>query len=143
MQHRRLLAAILILAIAGLGISFYLTNSYLFGGIIACGQSGGCETVRSSPYAWLLGVPLPIWGAVAYAGLTGLAVWGLAMRRLGEWGRLALFALGLAGLLFSGYLTYLELFVIHAICRWCVGSAVIMLLLFLCTLPLLGGHEEA
>lgn len=143
MRQRPLLAAILIMSIAGLAISFYLTNLYLFGGIIPCGASGGCEVVKGSPYAWLLGVPIPMWGAVAYVAITGVAVWALAMRRLGEWARLSLFALGLAGLLFSGYLTYLELFVIHAICRWCVGSAVIMLALFLCTLPLLSGHEEA
>jgi uncharacterized membrane protein len=144
LRDRPLLAAILILSIAGLAISFYLTDLYLFGGIIPCGASGGCEVVRESPYAWLLGVPIPIWGAVVYGAITGVALWLLARRRLGEWGRLSLFALGLAGLLFSGYLTYLELFVIHAICRWCVGSALVMLALFLSTLLLLrSGREEA
>lgn len=141
MRDRRLLSTALLLALAGLAISFYLTNLYLFDGIIPCGASGGCQTVAESPYAWLLGIPIPMWGAVAYTAITGVTVWGLAMRRLGEWGRLALFGLALAGLLFSGYLTYLELFVIHAICRWCVASAVIMLLLFLVTLPLLRPKE--
>lgn len=140
-RDRRLLALILALAIAGLLISFYLTNLYLFGGIVPCGSSGGCEAVKNSPYAWLLGVPIPMWGAVAYTAITGVAVWGLAMRHLGEWGRLALFGLGLAGLLFSGYLTFLELFVIKAICLWCVASGLIMLALFLATLPLLRAKE--
>ncbi|HLO04692.1 MAG TPA: vitamin K epoxide reductase family protein [Symbiobacteriaceae bacterium] len=140
-RDRRLLGLVLLLAIAGLAISFYLTNLYLFGGIVPCGASGGCQTVAESQYAWLLGVPIPMWGAVAYTAITGVAVWALAMRRLGEWGRLALFGLALAGLLFSGYLTYLELFVIRAICRWCVASAVIMLGLFVATLPLLGSKE--
>jgi uncharacterized membrane protein len=139
--ERWLLGLILILAILGMGISFYLTNLYLFGGIVPCGASGGCAAVKASPYAWLLGVPIPMWGAVAYGAITGVAVWGLAMRRLGEWGRLGLFGLGLAGLLFSGYLTYLELYVIHALCRWCLASAGIMLALFLATLPLLRTKE--
>jgi uncharacterized membrane protein len=143
MRERRFLQAILLLSLAGLTISFYLTYHYLFGGIIACGGSSACETVKESPYAWLLGVPIPMWGAVAYAGLTGLAVWGVSTRRLGEWGRLSLFGLSLACLLFSAYLTYLEFFVIEAICRWCMASAVIILVLFLCTLPLLRGETEA
>lgn len=141
MRDRRLLGTVLLLSLAGLAISFYLSNLYLFGGVIPCGTSGGCQTVAESPYAWLLGIPIPMWGAVAYTAIVGVAVWGLAMRRLGEWGRLALFGLALAGLLFSGYLTYLEFFVIHAICRWCIASAVIMLLLFLVTLPLLKPKE--
>jgi uncharacterized membrane protein len=141
MRERRLLGLILTLAIAGLGLSFYLTNLYLLKGIVPCGGSGGCQTVAESPYAWLLGVPIPMWGAVAYAGITGVAVWGLAMRHLGEWGRLALFGGALVGLLFSGYLTYLEVFVIHALCRWCLASAGLMLALFLATLPLLRSKE--
>lgn len=140
-RDRLLLGIVLTLAIIGLAISLYLTNLYLLGGIIPCGESGGCQVVAESPYAWVLGVPIPMWGAVAYTAITGVAVWGLAMRRLGEWARLSLFGLALAGLLFSGYLTYLELFVIRAICRWCIASAVIMLLLFVSVVPLVKGES--
>ncbi len=115
----RVLAAAL--ALAGLAISLYLTITWYDDTIPVCvGGGGGCEKVQTSDYADLSGVPVSMVGAIGYA----LIVISLALPR--DTGRLAGALLGLVGLGFSAYLTYLELFVINAICQWCVASAVVM-----------------
>ena len=91
------------------------------------GGSGGCETVQSSSYATILGVPVAVVGLVGYSGLLVSA----SLR--GEVGIYLGFLVALVGALFSAYLTYLELFVIHAICEWCVASAAVMVAALICT----------
>lgn len=124
----------LLLSLVGLGISVYLTVVYTSGGVAICGESGGCATVQNSPYAWILGIPIPTLGAGAYLLLIGLGLLALRGDDRQETWLLALFGVSLVGLLFSAYLTYLELFVIYAICRWCVASAVIQLAVFILSL---------
>jgi hypothetical protein len=74
--------------------------------------------VQASRYAMLLGLPTAAWGAGLCAAVGGLGLSGLGARR---W--LAGFLLAVAGVAFSAYLTYLELFVIGAVCWYCVVSA--------------------
>jgi uncharacterized membrane protein len=108
-----------VLAAVGFGIAGYLTVTKLAGGgALFCKGVGGCEVVQQSRYATLLGVPTAAWGALVYAAIGTLAVTGLGARR---W--LAAFLLAVAAVAFSGYLTYLELFVIGAVCWYCVASA--------------------
>jgi uncharacterized membrane protein len=118
-----------LLSLAGMLVSAYLwmfKHGYI--GSLACG-TGGCATVQFSPYSQFLGVDVALLGFVAYALLLGLSMLGLqpAWQARREPARAALL-LSAGGVLFAGYLTWLELFVIHAICRWCVSSAVIILL---------------
>ena len=135
MSLRRLLQVIGALALVGLAISVYLTYTYTTDQVTLCiGGGVGCDTVQHSPYAWILGVPIPTLGAGAYLLVLGLAAVALRGREPEDWAVLALFGTSLVGLLFSAYLTYLELFVIHAICIWCVASAVIQLIIFLLAL---------
>jgi uncharacterized membrane protein len=110
------------LALAGLGISLYLTWTKLSGGSPVCGPLVGCETVQSSEYSEIFGIPVALLGAgfSAVLLLLALAWWRAGDRRA----ILAAYGLGLFGILFVGYLTYLELFVIEAICAWCVTYAV-------------------
>ena len=126
---RRMLTALV--ALLGLFVSIYLVM-YKTGliGTLACG-TGGCETVQLSKWAFFLGVPVAAWGVAYYAVIFGLAVAGI-QDRFADSRRipLALVALTAVGLLFSAWLTYLELWVIHAICRWCVVSAVLAVMLF-------------
>ena len=125
MSERALLA---LLAVAGAVISAYLTWSYLQGIAPVCaGGSSGCETVQTSRYAEILGVPVASLGLLAYTGLLGSAL----MRDQ----RAALFGLliALIGTLFSAYLTYLEIFVIKAFCQWCAASAALMVASLLLT----------
>src|SRR5206468_4282193 len=84
------------------------------------GGSHGCERVQSSTYAALGGIPVAVLGLAGYVGIAA------ALLAPGELARLSAAALAVIGFGFSAYLTYLELFVIDAICQWCVTSAVLM-----------------
>ena len=119
--------AIALLALVGFFIAFYLWLHALgFGGPLKCG-TGACETVQSSPQAVQLGIPVALYGVVGYLALFIVALLALRPAALADrkWS-LLLVGLSTVGVVFTVYLTYLELFVIHAICRWCVGSAVVI-----------------
>jgi uncharacterized membrane protein len=125
MRHRQ---AIALLALLGLFVALYLWLHALgYGGAIKCGASGGCETVQTSQWALFLGLPVAFYGVAGYCTLLVVAIVALRPAALAQrkWSVL-LAALATAGVAFTAYLTYLELFVIHAICRWCVGSALII-----------------
>jgi uncharacterized membrane protein len=122
--ERRLTAAIAALAVLGVAIAGYLTYVHYAGVDPICtGGGGGCHTVQSSPYAELAGVPVAVLGLAGYLAILA------SLRIPGELGATATALLALVGFGFSGYLTYLELFEIDAICQWCVASAVVMTLL--------------
>jgi uncharacterized membrane protein len=124
---RRLRRVIAVLCVLGIGIAGYLTYVHYAGLKVLCLSSGGCETVQSSSYAKLDGIPVAVLGLAGYIGILG----SLAVR--GEAGRLAGFGVALIGFGYSMYLTYRELFTIKAICQWCVGSAVLMTALVVLT----------
>ena len=119
------------LAFIGVFVSTYLTL-YKFGyiGSLQCAV-GSCETVNTSRWATFLGLPVAAWGLGFYVSALALVLAGIQERYADSRGvALALVALTGWGVLFSGWLTYLELFVIDAICIWCVTSAVIVLVMF-------------
>jgi uncharacterized membrane protein len=124
-----------LLSLAGLFISAYL-YLYKIGkiGTLACG-TGDCETVQLSPWSLVAGLEVSLIGVVGYAVLTALSLAALqpalSSRR---WPVQLLSLLAGIGVAFTIYLTYLELFVIHAICRWCVGSGVIIVAILVATL---------
>jgi uncharacterized membrane protein len=124
-----------LLSLAGLFLGAYLTL-YKFGviGTLACGVSS-CETVQTSRWSVFLGIPVATWGVGFYALMLVLLLAGL-QPRFAESRPLALGMLVLAawGVLFTGWLNYLEAFVIHAWCEWCLGSAAMVLVLFLLAL---------
>jgi uncharacterized membrane protein len=120
-----------LLSLLGLFISAYL-YLYKLGRIggLACG-TGGCETVQLSPWSRVAGIEVALIGVLGYAGLLGLSLAALQRGLVGRrWPGMLLAVLAGTGVLFTGYLTYLELFVIHAICRWCVASAFVILVIF-------------
>jgi uncharacterized membrane protein len=127
--------AIVLLALVGLLVATYLWL-YKIGvlGQLQCG-TGSCEYVQTSRYAELLGVPVALYGVAGYAtllvlGLAGLQPGFAADRRVS----VLLAALATVGFGFTLYLTAIELFVLHAICRWCVASALIMTVTWLLSL---------
>jgi len=124
-----------LLSLLGLLLATYL-YLYKIGkiGTLACG-TGSCETVQLSPYSRFLGLEVAMIGICGYGLLLILGLLGLqASPGRRSWvGRLLLVGSGL-GLVFTCYLTYLELFLIEAICRWCVASAVIITLIFVASL---------
>ena len=116
------------LALAGIFISLYLTL-YKLGviGELSC-TFGSCETVNTSRWSVFLGLPVAAWGLLFYLDVFGVALLGTMPRWENEPViSIILVAEATIGVLFSAWLTYLELAVIEAICIWCVTSAVIVL----------------
>jgi uncharacterized membrane protein len=120
----------LLLAMAGIGVAAYLTYTHYNQGALACGI-GDCETVQASKYARLLGIPVAVFGLAMYAGLLALLLLRAARPQISDVLTAAITAVLLAGTIYAAYLTYLEIWVIDAICQWCVTSAIITVLLLL------------
>lgn len=134
---RTLRRAMIILTLIGIGIASYLTYVHYKGLSPICAINQGCEKVQSSKYAKVSGVPVPVIGLVGY-----VAIFVSLMVR-GELARLATAIMTIGGFAFSLYLTSLELFRIHAICQWCVGSAIVMTsLAVLSTIRVLRAPQE-
>lgn len=127
--------AIGLLSLIGVLVATYMLL-YKLGliGSLACG-TGSCGTVQASKWAVFLGVPVPAWGVAGYALILALALLGLQPRWVGD-RRLGMviFALATIAFGFSAYLTAIEAFVLRAWCRWCVVSAIVATLIFVCSL---------
>ena len=116
------------IALVGLGIAVYLTVERARGHAPSCILGGGCATVQASRYSELAGIPVAWLGIAGYAGLlVAAALPGV----LGAFVGLFVTTISVG---FSGWLTYVELDVINAICAWCVASAVLTVLAFGCSL---------
>ena len=134
---------IVALSAVGIGVSSYLTYSYVIDVQVVCFESAGCDLVKASPYAWVGPFPVPLLGLLAYVTLLALSVIKLRSAPASKAGlTLAIFGLALVGVLFSAYLTYLEAFEIRAFCYWCVTSAAVMGLIFVCSVLLLRSVEQ-
>jgi uncharacterized membrane protein len=137
--------AIVLLALVGLLVATYLWL-YKIGAIgqLQCG-TGSCEYVQASRFAELLGVPVALYGVAGYGLLLGVGLLGLQPRFAADRRVTALLAaLATGGFAFTLYLTAIELFVLRAVCRWCVASAAIMTALWvLAVTGLRGARGEA
>lgn len=118
--------SIAFVATLGVGVATYIAIVESGGGSPVCLAGGsGCRTVAESSYSHIAGINVAIIGIVGYVAILATAFLVSDAARFGG------FALALGGLGFSIYLTYIEVFKIEAICQWCVGSAVLMTILFL------------
>jgi uncharacterized membrane protein len=122
MSVAHLRAAIALLSLAGAGIAAYLVYTRYSGAAIFC-STGGCETVQSSKYAEVAGIPVAVLGLIGYAAIFVTAVLRDPMSAAVG---VALSAIGVA---FSGYLLYAQLGPIDAICQWCVANDAVISLL--------------
>jgi uncharacterized membrane protein len=113
-SDRTLRAAVVVLALVGAAISAYVLAARLGGSDLYC-STGGCETVQSSRYAELLGVPVAALGLGAYLAIAASVFAGPAGRVIGA-------AVALAGVVFSAYLLVVQLTVIDAVCLWCLAN---------------------
>lgn len=124
------------LIVIGIGVAGYLAYVETQSVEAICGPVGDCNIVQQSRYAKLFDIlPVGVLGLLGYLGL--IAAW-LARRLLPKLEKLAAISfLGMAffAVIFSLYLTYLEPFVIKAVCIWCLSSAVIATLLLLLGTP--------
>ena len=115
--------ASIVVAVVGLGIAAYLTIAHYAGDAPVCAIAHGCATVQKSDYAELAGVPVALLGVIGYVGILA------SLAKDSEPWRNATAFLSIVGLGFSGWLTYVEVVELNAICIWCVGSAICMTLL--------------
>jgi uncharacterized membrane protein len=109
-----------LVALAGLAVAGYLTWVHFDDAALVCVAGGGCETVQESDYAEIAGIPVAMLGLGAYATVLGLVAWDTPNARLGA------AMLALVGLVFSLYLLALQLFVIDAVCVWCLANDVVI-----------------
>jgi uncharacterized membrane protein len=121
MSARALRVTLIVLAVIGLGVASYLTYVHYAGIKPACTAGESCTKVQTSVWSKLAGVPVALIGLIGY-----ITILASLLAPEGESSRLATMAFTLVGFGFSAYLTYRELFSIHAICEWCASSAVIM-----------------
>ena len=130
---------VFVLSLAGCGVSTYLTLAHLNVVELRCGASHGCEDVAAHWSAHGFGIPgLQAIPTAAFGILMYLALAGLSMSRVASGSQEAAMkasrmqaVIATVALLTTGFLTYLEAFVIHAWCQWCLASAAIILMIFL------------
>lgn len=131
--------ALAVVALAGLGLSGYLTYIRFSGDDLACPVGGSCATVQESQYAELIGIPVPVLGLLGYAGLLlAAALPGPLGRALGLFTAMVSFG-------FSAWLTAVEAFILEAWCAWCVGSAILVTLSLVLTVArvIVGNRADA
>ena len=124
MSDRALRVAVAALALAGLAIAGYLTWAHYADETVACPiGGGGCETVQESSYAELLGIPVALLGLLLYVTVLALVAWDAPAARQ------AVAVLALSGAAFALYLVAVQLWVIDAVCTWCIANDVVVVLL--------------
>lgn len=123
--------AIFVFTIIGLLISLYLAYEYTIGASINCPiAGGGCDTVRLSQYSHIFGISVPFYGIAFYLAFLIVSLLATQSQRMLHKMRLPIFGLASIGLIASGYFFYLEAYVIHAYCLYCVLSGICCILLF-------------
>ncbi len=125
----------------GLVVSLYLLTVHWGWWTAVCLGVGDCEAVNTSIYSELLGIPVALLGALTYIALIALSM-AILRDIYAEYARLARFFIAIVGIAFSAYLTYIELNVLHAICPWCVISAITITVIGILSLWDLRGEEE-
>jgi uncharacterized membrane protein len=126
MSRRVLRILMIVLTVLGIGIASYVTYVHYAGIKPACTAGESCTKVQTSIYSELAGVPVALMGLIGY-----VAILATLLAPESERTRFATLVLTLGGFGFSAYLTYRELYSIHAICEWCVTSAIVMTILML------------
>ena len=124
MSDRLLRVGLLVVTAAGIGVAAYLTYVHYQPAALICTSGGGCETVQQSKYAVLVGIPVAILGLAYWIAALVLIIWD------SELARTLTAALAITGLAFAAYLVILQLFVIDAICVWCMVNDLVLTPLF-------------
>lgn len=120
MSDRTLRIAAVLVTLAGIGVAGYLSWAHFADESVICVQGGGCETVQQSSYSELAGIPVAALGLAAYLTILGLLVWDAPVARLSA------ATLAIVGFLFGGYLVVVQLFVIDAVCVWCMANDLVI-----------------
>ncbi len=131
MMNKWLYRISIALALLGLAVSIYMTIFKLTDNDKMCIGNGGCSKVNSSIYAEVYGIPVALFGVGGYAVIAALLFMEDRNQFLKQNGTMLVFGLALIGFLFTLYLIYVELALIHALCPFCVTSQITMTILFI------------
>jgi uncharacterized membrane protein len=115
-----------VLAVVGIAIAGYLTIVHYRESLLVCSGISDCETVQTSKYAEIVGVPVALLGLLTFVLLLALAIVRILQPERTDMTTMIAFVLIVGAVGFYIYLTYLELFVIDAVCQWCVASSLVM-----------------
>ncbi|WP_267383674.1 vitamin K epoxide reductase family protein [Cyanobacterium sp. uoEpiScrs1] len=144
-----------VIAVVGAILTAYLTITKLVGGEVACGVEAvktgvkGCKSVLDSPYATVFGLPLSLFGCLAYVSMGIFSLGPLVVRsdnnkrlrkQFEDWTWLLLLAGGTSMAIFSCYLMYILATELRTTCYYCIGSAILSLILMI--LSILGREWE-
>jgi uncharacterized membrane protein len=124
LTDRILRLALIVVSAVGVGVAGYLTYVHYQPRALICTTGGGCETVQQSKYAVLAGIPIAIFGLAAWITVFVLTLWN------SELARTLTAALAVVVLAFAAYLVVLQLFVIDAVCVWCMANDVVLTPIF-------------
>lgn len=119
------------LVIVGLAVSVYMTIYKYSGNDGMCLGSGDCSTVNASRFSEVNGIPVAVIGIVGYVAILIVLFYENRSDFFRKNGTLLVFGMSLTGFLFTLYLVYLEIWVIKAICPFCVTSQVAMTIIFI------------
>ncbi len=137
MDDLSLNASIIILSFLGFLLSVYIHNSKITKKRLICPRKADCNSVINSDYSKVFGVPVEVLGMFYYALIFGyyvtfgtlqILLWGLIGNSL------VLFLITLGAAIFSTYLIFVQAFKIRQWCLWCIGSAIISILIFIISL---------
>lgn len=120
MSDRTLRLGLIVVSVAGVAVAAYLTYVHYQPDSLICTGGGGCEKVQDSTYSVLAGIPVAVLGLGTWLAALALAVWD------SELARTLLAALAVIALAFALYLVVLQLFVIDAICVWCMVNDLVL-----------------
>ncbi len=115
-----------VLAFLGTADAIYLLILKYTQSRAMCVGSHGCITVNTSVYSQIYGIPVSVFGILAYLVIAGIGLLESRWKLARENGPLSILGISLAGVAFSAYLTYLEFYVIRAVCPFCMASAIII-----------------
>lgn len=127
MHKRHKYDIIVILAVAGFGVSLYLAISKVLGVTVPCDFTRGCEDVLASKYASMLGLPLSVWGIAFFSGII---ISGLLANHYPLWRKILTLALG-AGSLFSLIFLSIQFFILKRVCQYCLTVDLLTIMMFL------------
>jgi uncharacterized membrane protein len=119
-SDRLLRVALLVVSVAGIALAVYLTYVHYQPRALICTGSSGCETVQDSSYAILVGIPVAVLGLAAWIAVLVLTIWDSDLART------LTVALAVVALAFAVYLVVVQLFVIDAICIWCMANDLVL-----------------
>jgi uncharacterized membrane protein len=133
-MDKKLYWSAIVVSVIGIAISIYMTIFKLTNNNAMCLGNGGCSTVNASRYSQINGIPVALVGLGGYLAIVAALYLETRLKFFEQNGNLLAFGMSLTGVLFTAYLTYLEIYVIKALCPFCIASAVAISLVFVLTL---------